>query len=68
MRDLRVGDTVVLKDYKTVREESYRGREFYEKLAHPNAKYVIEHISPLNEVYVHGITNYFTYNLLELAE
>jgi len=62
---LEVGDTVKLTDYKSLREGSVRGRELYMKLAHPDAKYVIEHITALNEVYVHGVTNYLNYNLLE---
>ena len=62
---LEVGDTVQIRDWKEAREGSQYGREFYEKLAHPNAKYVIQHITSMMEVYVHGLNNYFKYNLLE---
>ena len=67
MSDLKVGDKVRLKDWRTVREGSTYGSEYYTKLAYPNQTYIIEHITPLLEVYMVGVTNYFRYNLLELC-
>lgn len=64
---LKIGDTVkLLSDTKQLRENSsYRQREYYAWLAEPKKEYIIDFITPLQEVYLRGETNYFNYALLE---